>query len=202
MNDGASKYQETEIKLYVPDPALVEARLHAEGAVLVTPRVFERNVRYDDDAGSLSAAHKVLRLREDERVRLTYKDEGSAQNEGPYSRFEAEVTVSEFPAMEMILAKLGYQPYMIYEKYRATYTLGGVEVLLDEMPYGNFVEIEGPGDAIMPVAERLGLSAAPRMTASYSALFERVRASLGLTFTDLSFANFASITVPLSALEG
>ncbi len=202
MNDSSNKYEETEIKLYVPDLAAVAARLHAEGAVLETPRVFERNVRYDDDVDSLSAARKVLRLREDVRVRLTYKDEGVAHDGGPYSRFEAEVTVDDFAAMEIILAKLGYQPYMTYEKYRTTWTLAGVEVLLDEMPYGNFVEIEGPGDAIMPVAARLGLSAAPRMTASYGALFERVRANLGLTFTDLSFANFVGMDVPLSALEG
>jgi adenylate cyclase class 2 len=199
MND-TNKYQETEIKLYVSDLATVEARLQAEGAALKTPRVFERNVRYDDAAGGLSAARRVLRLREDERVRLTFKDEGAAQGDGPYSRFEAEVTVSEFAAMDMILGKLGFAPYMMYEKYRTTYALNGVEVLLDEMPYGHFVEIEGAEDAIMPAVERLGLVDAPRMTASYSALFERVRTALGLTFTDLTFANFAGITVPPSAL--
>lgn len=200
MNDS-NKYLETEIKLYVPDLAAVEARLHAEGALLETPRVFERNVRYDDADNSLSRAGRVLRLREDERVRLTYKDEGSAQASGPYSRFEAEVTVSDFAATEMILGKLGYRPYMIYEKYRTTYALAGVEVLLDEMPYGHFVEIEGPGEAIMPVAERLGLGHAPRMSASYSVLFERVRARLKLTFTDLTFANFSGIDVPPGAFE-
>lgn len=201
MNDS-NKYLETEIKLYVPDLAAVEARLRAEGALLKTPRVFERNVRYDDAASSLSSAGKVLRLREDERVRLTYKDEGSAEAGGPYSRFEAEVTVSDFEAMEIILGRLGYRPYMIYEKYRTTYALAGVEVLLDEMPYGHFVEIEGPREAILPAAQRLGLAHAPRMTASYSILFKRVRAQLGLTFTDLTFANFTGIDVPLSALEG
>jgi adenylate cyclase class 2 len=195
MNDS-NAYQETEIKLYVADLSAVEARLRAEGALLKTARVFERNVRYDDAQGGLSAARRVLRLREDERVRLTFKDEGVAQGDGPYSRFEAEVTVSEFAAMEMILQKLGFAPYMRYEKYRTTYALGGVEVLLDEMPYGHFVEIEGAKDQIMPVVDRLGLTDAPRMKGSYSALFERVRAALGLTFTDLTFANFAGINVP------
>jgi len=33
---------------------------------------------------------------------------------------------------------------MMYEKYRTTFTIGSLEVVLDELPYGNFVEIEGP----------------------------------------------------------
>ena len=192
--------QETEIKLYVPDLAAVEARLRELGAELAHPRVFERNVRYDD-AGRLSAERKVLRLREDSIVRLTFKDDGAGLDGGPYTRFEAEVTVSDFDTMQTILGRLGYAPYMTYEKYRTTWAFGGVEVLLDEMPYGNFVEIEGDGAKIMPMVAQLGLNEAPRMTASYGALFDRVRGRLGLAFTDLTFANFAGVVVPPSALE-
>ena len=193
--------QETEIKLFVPDLAAVEARLRDLGAELAHARVFERNVRYDDADGSLSAARRVLRLREDDEVRLTFKDEAAALDGGPHTRFEAEVGVSDFATMDIILGRLGFQPYMTYEKYRTTYTLDGVEVLLDEMPYGTFVEIEGDADGILAVMTRLGLNDAPRMTASYGALFDRVRTALGLTFTDLTFAAFEGIDVPLSALE-
>lgn len=193
--------QETEIKLYVPDLQAVEARLRELGATLAHPRVFEKNVRYDDADGSLTAARRVLRLRQDDGVRLTFKDDGAALDGGPYTRFEAETTVGDFATMEVILGRLGYQPYLIYEKYRTTWALTDVEVMLDEMPYGNFVEIEGEGSAILPVMMRLGLSAAPRMTASYGRLFDRVRANLGLTFENLTFANFAGLDVPLSALE-
>ncbi|MFN8379576.1 MAG: class IV adenylate cyclase [Anaerolineae bacterium] len=193
--------QETEIKLYVPDLRAIEARLRELGATLAHARVYEKNVRYDDASGGLSAARRVLRLRQDDEVRLTYKDDGAAVDGGPWTRFEAEVTVEDFATMEVILGRLGYHAYMVYEKYRTTWAFDGLEVMLDEMPYGNFVEIEGEGSRIMPLVGRLGLNDAPRMTASYGALFDRVKSRLGLSFDDLTFANFAHIDVPLIALE-
>ena len=199
MNDGRkvfsmNAYNETEIKLYVPDLQSVQKRLEPEGARLKAPRVYERNVRYDDAKRTLTPSGKVIRLREDTRVRLTYKDEGTVAD-GVVSRFEAEVEVSNFDAMETILGKMGYSPYLIYEKYLTTYEMDGAEIVLDEMPYGNFVEIEGDKDAIERLIDRLELSHAKRFEGSYSTLFERLRQKLGLKFTDLTFENFKGVTV-------
>lgn len=193
-------YTETEVKLHVPDLAPIRAKLEAIGAELAAPRVFERNVRYDDAGRTMTPRHIVLRLREDTRVRLTYKEEGSSEN-GITSRLEAEVQVSDFEAMELILGRLGYTPYMIYEKYRTTYHLDGAEVVLDEMPYGTFVEIEGDKDTIEGVMNRLELQGFQRYDVSYAVLFDRVRRFLGLAFDDLTFANFAGITVPDAAFR-
>jgi adenylate cyclase, class 2 len=189
-----SQYNETEVKLYVPDLQTVAEALRAAGAVQETERVYERNVRYDDAERSLTPRGMVIRLREDQRIRLTYKDDGVVTN-GINSRFEAEVEVSDFNTMEMILGKLGFTPYMIYEKYRTTFTLDGTEIVLDELPYGNFVEIEGTVEQIEAVIARLGLGSAARQTGSYARLFERIRSKRGFTFTDLTFANFAGQTI-------
>jgi adenylate cyclase class 2 len=194
-------HEETETKLYTPDLASVEARLQALGALLIAPRVYERNVRYDDADGTLTPNHIVLRLRQDTRARLTYKADGRVQD-GIITRFEAEVEVSDFDTMALILGRLGYQPQMVYEKYRTTYTLDGAEITLDELPYGNFIEVEGQFSAIQGVIERLGLADAPRFGASYSGLFWRVRQHLGLSFADLTFDNFAGIRVPPEAFAG
>lgn len=196
-----ANYTETEVKLYTPDLSVIEQRLLAAGAQLAAARVFERNVRYDDAASGLVASGQVLRLRADTRVRLTYKGQGAALDSGALTRFEAEVEVSDFDAMQAILARLGYRPYMTYEKYRTTYTLAGVEIVLDELPYGNFVEIEGEAALIEDVIVRLGLERARRYPRSYTGLFDNVRHSLGLTFTDLTFANFAGVTVPQGAFD-
>jgi adenylate cyclase class 2 len=194
MMANNNSYTETEVKLFVPDLHTIQQRLDALGATLKAARVYERNVRYDDAERALTPRGVVVRLRQDTRVRLTYKDEGTVEN-GIVSRYEAEVQVSDFATMEAILGKLGYTPYLIYEKYRTTYELDGAEVVLDEMPYGNFVEIEGDKDSIERVIEALELRAARRYEGSYAVLFERVRRKLGLTFTDLTFANFAGVTV-------
>src|SRR5688572_8777912 len=144
---------ETEIKLYVPHLELVQVRLERVGAKLTAPRVYERNVRYENAEKSLTPNGIVVRLRQDSRVRLTYKEGGSVQ-EHVVSRTEIEVEVSDFDAMEIILGKLGYHPHMVYEKYRTTYELDDAEIVLDEMPYGNFVEIEGDKEVIETVIKR------------------------------------------------
>lgn len=198
---GQGDNLEIEAKLWVPDLALVAAALAARGGVLRHPRVLERNIRYEDAAGTLLAGGIVLRLRQDSRVRLTYKSPAEpAPADGVQARFEAEVEVDDFARMDLILRKLGYRPLMIYEKYRTTYTLGEVEVVLDEMPYGHFVEIEGSPEAIEAAIDALDLAACHRFAESYARLFEHVRANLGLAFTDLTFANFAGIEVPFEAL--
>lgn len=193
-------YTETEIKLHVPDLEKVAQRLRTAGATLAAPRVYERNVRYESVGETLVPRGIVLRLRQDSRIRLTYKEDGR-EIDGVLHRTEIEVEVSDFAAMELILSKLGYFPHMIYEKYRTTYTLDGAEIVLDEMPYGNFVEIEGDKDTIESVINRLELQDAPRYAAGYAALFDRVRRHLGLHVKDLTFANFEGVAVPESAFQ-
>lgn len=192
---------ETELKLYMPDLTAVAHKIEVAGGVITAPRVYENNVRYEDTRGEFAASGAVLRLRQDTRARLTYKEGARAVGDFGSSRYEAEVEVGDFAEMETILLKLGYHPVMRYEKYRTTYTLDGAEVTLDEMPYGNFVEIEGDEDAIRALVGKLELQNAHRMPASYTTLFKFVKQNLGLTFTDLIFANFKGITVPESAFE-
>lgn len=192
---------ETEVKLYVPDLAAVARRLEAVGATISAPRVYERNVRYDDAARTFATGGTVLRLRQDTRARLTYKDGDRQIGKHGSSRFETEVEVSDYNDMATILSKLGYIPVMVYEKYRTTYELDGTEVTLDEMPYGNFVEVEGEDEAIGRVVAALELGGAQRMRGSYTTLFKSVKQRLGLNFNDLTFANFEGISVPESAFE-
>lgn len=191
---------ETEVKLYVPHLEWVQVQLDRAGAKLTAPRVYERNVRYENADQTLTQDGIVVRLRQDTRVRLTYKEGGSAKD-GIVSRTEVEVEVGDFDAMQTILGKLGYHPHMVYEKYRTTYEHGEAEIVLDEMPYGSFVEIEGEAEAIEPIIERLGLGEAPRLDGSYTVLFERVKNHLGLSFDDLTFDNFKGVDVPESAFQ-
>lgn len=191
-------YIETEIKLYTPHLEIVQVRLERLGARLTAPRMHEHNVRYEDAGHTLVSSGIVVRMRRDSRARLTYKDSGTARD-GIISRFEAEVEVSDFDTMQTILDKLGYQPYMIYEKYRTTYELDNAEIVLDELPYGSFIEIEGTQEIIERLIQQLELSEQPRMNASYAGLFEQVKRHMGLSFTDLTFENFKEITVPESA---
>jgi adenylate cyclase class 2 len=197
-----TNFIETEIKLYVPDLVATEAHVRAAGATLVAPRVFERNYRYDDEQGTIRANHQVVRLRQDSRARFTYKEDVPiVEGAGVMSRFEAEVEVSDFDAMHEILSRLGYHPYMSYEKYRTTYELDSCEIVLDELPFGNFVEIEGTAEAIAGVRTRIGLDDAPAITASYVTISETLGQWMGLNFSDLTFRNFQDVEIPADAFQ-
>ena len=196
MND---KLQETEVKLHSPDLAAVRDALGAAGARLSKPRVFERNLRYDSANGTLMAEGIVLRLRQDEAVKLTYKADASMVD-GIVSRFEAEVEVSDFETMDVILRRLGYRVGLIYEKYRTTYELEGAEVVLDELPYGNFTEIEGDAATIERVLDMLGLGGYRRMAGSYTDIFVSLRERLELDVEDCTFDEFAGVDVELGDL--
>ena len=192
---------EIETKFHVRDLKKIETRLQALGAQLVQPRQFEQNLRFDLPDGSLRKTYRVLRLRQDEKAVLTYKGPGSNAVDGIRSREEWEVIVSDFATTQKILESLGYDIQFIYVKYRTTYTLENSHIMLDEMPFGLFVEIEGEKQPdVLTLAEHLNLDKDGAIPDSYQVLFERVKDALGLSFRDLTFDNFTGIDVPESAL--
>ncbi len=183
--------KELEVKFYIPDLPAFEKRLVDQGAALELPRVHEVNLRFDTPTEELGRTYRVLRLRQDSQARVTFKGPG-IEKDGVQQRQELEFSVSDFAAAQAVFEALGYQVAVMYEKYRTTYALGDVLVVLDEMPYGNFIEIEGPaGESIQKAARQLGLNWERRNLESYVFMFERLRQAKGWTFRDLSFANFA-----------
>jgi adenylate cyclase class 2 len=104
--------------------------------------------------------------------------------------------VESFEQARMLLAALGYNVNMLYEKYRTKYLFEDVHLDLDEMPYGNFLELEGANvPAIRALSDRLGLDWEASSPASYVMLFEALRLKMNLPFRDLSFSNFAGLRV-------
>ena len=192
--------QELEVKLYVSDLEAVRKRLEARQAVQKQARTHEMNLRFDTKQGELSREYKALRLRSDTAVRLTFKGPSSSR-EGVRVRQEIEFTVSDFNAARAFLEALGYHVAMIYEKYRAEYDLEGVSISLDELPYGNFVEIEGENPQhIRRISDLLGLNWQNRISDSYVLLFNRLRSEFSLEFRDLIFDNFEGLDCSLDVL--
>ncbi|GAP08144.1 MAG TPA: class IV adenylate cyclase [Anaerolinea thermolimosa] len=191
----ASNEQEIEAKFMVRNLQALQSRLEALGAQLESPRVYEINLRFDNERGELAQARQVLRLRRDHRAVMTFK--GPARiGEEVSMRQEIEFEVSNFTAAQHLLEALGYHVVVRYEKYRTTYRLGETVVVLDEMPYGHFVEIEGENaDEIRRLAEQLGLRWEARSALSYLALFEEVRRTFGLPPSDLSFRALQGVSV-------
>jgi len=179
--------QEIEVKFYLAKPEEFLDRLASAGAVLLHGRQFECNLRFDTADGQLTREARVLRLRQDDRARMTYK--GPAAPDQPVSmRQEIEFEVSDLAAACRLLEALGYRVSVMYEKWRTTFHLEALEIVHDEMPYGHFCEIEGPdSDAIRSGAASLGLDWDARIKLSYLALFDRLKAAHGLQGSELSF---------------
>jgi adenylate cyclase class 2 len=197
----SSNGQETEAKFYVRDLDRIKKRLEQLGARVTQERVLESNLRFDLPDGSLRANGRVLRLRRDTEAKFTYK--GAGKNaQGLLSRQEIEFVVSDFDKAKQFLEALGYQQVFYYEKYRTTYELDHVSFMLDELPYGDFVEIEGDKEEkIRALAKKLDLNWEAAIGRSYTELFDDVHKKMNLPFRDLSFENFANIKVSASDLQ-
>lgn len=203
MGDG--QLLEVEVKFFVADLTAVREKLCRMTAChLKTARLYERNVVFDTAVETLRHNQQLLRLRQDENVRLTFKGPAPAQQALSQAkvREEIEVTLDNFDHMSQLLQRLGFQPVLVYEKYRETFVCGEVEVVLDELPYGHFVELEGPEMALRSVAGQLDLAWDKRLLSNYLAMLTQVQAEYELPFSDLTFANFADITVDGTKLWG
>lgn len=192
---------EVEVKFLVPDLSAVRERLLAVGAYIDKPRVHEHNIRYDNAWGGLLRKGILVRLRQDEIARLTYKGipQEEVQSEAKV-REELEIEVSDFATTAEILERIGFEQQQVYEKYRETFQVGKVEVVLDEMPFGNFVELEGEEKEIRKTADLLQLDWDKRILDNYLALMSRLKAHHELPFDNLTFENFADLDVSIADL--
>jgi adenylate cyclase class 2 len=171
------------------------------GASEVSPRTYEKNIRFDTAWEGLRLQGKLLRLRHDVLSRLTFKGESPKDIDSEARvREELEVTVDDFETMSQILERVGFKQTQIYEKYRETFRLDEVEVVIDEMPFGDFVELEGNDSDLKKAAGKLGLDWKQRILANYLALMAMIKKSYNLPFNDVTFENFDGVDVSLADL--
>jgi len=146
---------EIEKKYRIDKKMLFEltARLAELGAVFAYES-FEEN--YLHRGGDLAERNAFLRIRKtNEGNTLTYKEKVNAA--GDLKRqIEFETVVSDLEATESIIERLGYELAIVYEKRRKAWKLGKVEVVLDELPFGFYMEIEGPTREIRRAERLLG----------------------------------------------
>ncbi len=181
--------KEIEAKFYLPQLDDIRPRINSLGGKLTSSRIFERNLRFDTSDRQLSGEHSLLRLRQDRSAVLAYKHAASVE-----VRTEIEVEVDDFETTRILLEKLGFEVFFIYEKYRETYTLEPCSIMLDELPFGYFIEIEGNSlDDVKRVSSKLDLSWKKRAKMNYLSLFHTLQQRLQLPFRDATFENFSGI---------
>ncbi|HYY98618.1 MAG TPA: class IV adenylate cyclase [Pyrinomonadaceae bacterium] len=143
-------------------------RLKESGAEVVRAEEFEENTIYTGPG--LDPRARVLRLRRvGGRAIFTFKERDPSTSAVKRQR-EEETEVSDADALASILEALGYSPALVYEKRRATWRLNRTEVVLDELPFGLFLEIEGEESSILEAEKLLDLEDAQAEHAPYPEL--------------------------------
>ena len=116
---------------------------------------FEENTLYR--GGVLDVRNCALRLRRvGDRAILTYKERLPTTSPIKHQR-EEETEVADAEALAGILHALGFEPALIYEKRRAAWRVGDAEVVVDELSFGLFMEIEGSEQEIVRVEKLLAI---------------------------------------------
>ena len=187
---------ETEAKFYVQNLEKIEGRLQKLKAHLIQPRIHETNLRFDNANSDLRSTYRVLRLRQDDKARLTFKGPSEESGGGILRRREIEFIVEDFESAKQFLEALGYKAVILYEKFRMTYELNNIHIMLDELPYGEFVEIEGDNvESIHDIANLIGLKWDTMIKTGYHALFEQVAGKFNLESSELSFAALEKVKI-------
>jgi adenylate cyclase class 2 len=178
--------KEIEVKFRVGSLRTLEQKLRDAGLRKQTPRTHEMNTLYDLPGTPLRRRKELLRIRQyGQEWTLTHKSGGKVGRHS--SRTELETEVSDGKKMDVILRALGYAPSFRYEKFRAEWTDGKGQVVVDETPIGNFCEIEGPPRWIDATARKLGVTREQYIMKNYATLFSNWKLETKSRMQEMTF---------------
>jgi adenylate cyclase class 2 len=138
---------------------------------------FEVNTLYSGD--SIDTDRAVLRLRRvGPRAILTFKERLPGSSPIKH-QLEDETTVGDADAMDAILESLGFNPTLIYEKRRERWQLEETEIVIDELPFGLFMEIEGEENSINDIEQKLAIKRLKAEVETYPSLTRQHGTNIG-----------------------
>lgn len=138
---------EKKYRLTVEQVRYIEDELSEVAADFVGEE-FEENTIYG--GGVLDEIAAMIRIRRvGGKSILAFKRRFQSDSDLKH-QIEHESEISDVETIAAILAELKLGPRVIYEKRRKTWKFKDVEIVLDELPFGLFMEIEG---SITQIAE-------------------------------------------------
>lgn len=182
---------EIEVKLACDD--LDRFRRAGLDLKLTAPRHFEDNWLMDSADHKLLSAGAALRVRfVDDRGAVTYKGVVRESAHSPLKvREEIECETSDPHALITLFERLGFHRSFRYQKYRTIYGLHldgeEIEVVLDETPMGNFIELEGDETRVLSALELAGFTTSDFIRESYPELQAARCRKRGVPLEDLVF---------------
>lgn len=149
-------------------------------------------IGHEFEENTIFSSHEMLKRSSIVRIRkiggrclLTFKRRIESKSDVK-EQVEHETAVADPDVMTSILHELGLSPRVVYEKKRDTWKFRSVEVVLDELPFGDFMEIEGSRTSIREAELLLGLDNIEAEIETYPLLTAR----LGTNVNDVIEARF------------
>jgi len=184
---------EVEYKFKVKDKKALVALLDKK-ARKKKKKEYQKMVIFDNPQG--------LMQKNDGRVRistlgmtgnriLTYKKPIKSENRAKREiEYEIKFT-NRSGQIEKILEAMELATTTSYERYRTEWQIKNVHITLDEYPYSDFVEIEGPKRKIEEIARKLGFDPKEGLTKPVDTLFQEWRKERDLpSKTHMRFEDF------------
>jgi adenylate cyclase class 2 len=158
---------EKKYRLTKPQRRSIERLLRRNGS---TPGKVELEENTVYRGGRLDLGGCALRLRRvNGRAVLTFKQRFPGNSPIKHQQ-EDETGVADADAAHAIVTALGFRPGLVYEKRRVRWTVGKAKVVIDELPFGLFMEIEASEREIRRVERLLGAEALPAVMETYPGL--------------------------------
>jgi adenylate cyclase class 2 len=167
------KNQEVEVKFRLENEKALIEHISMMGFINIK-NVFETNIIFDMMDGSYSSRGKLIRVRETDKGNvLTYKEK-----QGDDSQFkvrkEIETGVDDSEQMIEMLKYMGFVISFVYQKKRMYFTKDDIEITIDKLPFGNYIEIEATQEQILNISKELNLGMTEISNMSYLALYYKV----------------------------
>ncbi len=170
---------ETELKFFVSDFAPILEHIEHLG-LSCSPWYFEENLVLDTGDGHLRSREVLLRIRKGRGGKVTMKLPVTSPHPGCKQQEEMESGLEHPDEMQRIFSHLGFRPWFRYEKFRKVCSRGLTRICLDILPFGSFVELEGPHESFYGIAHELGIDPDAGTAENYHVLHRKYRIGRGL----------------------
>jgi adenylate cyclase class 2 len=174
------KNKEIEVKFQISDKTKLKKKLEALGGKKRN-KVFQKTYSLFQPNYECIKRGVFLRVREDDGIPVFTVKIKSKESRDFYERDEYNLEIKDTQKMIKMLSLLGFSKIRIFEKYREAWDFPARNacVLIDTLPFANFVEIEGDKKDIEKIIEELGFRG-ERITWSYWTVYEEFCQKNGL----------------------
>lgn len=167
--------QEIEVKLKITKKGLEPLKgLLAESGAKDLGKFEQTDILLDylEKGKTFGTYDQALRIRNEKskgktKTTFTFKGTPEIDKSGKKTRDEFNAEVDNYKSLMKVLRPIGFEKVIKITKSRHKFKLDGVKVVIDQLKFGNFVELEGEKEDIDKLIKKLKIENLPVETAPY-----------------------------------